>query len=248
MKNIEQQRIPNVTFKTREQGEFVDVSSEEIFANKTVVVFSLPGAFTPTCSSTHLPRYNELADVFAENGVDEIVCISVNDAFVMDAWKKDQEASNVTLIPDGNGDFTRGMGMMVDKRDLGFGDRSWRYSMLVRDGVIEKMFIEPDVPGDPFEVSDADTMLNHINPHARKPSSISMITKPGCPYCARAKAMLAERGMSYDEITLGHDATLTSVRAITGKETVPQVFIDGHYVGGSDDLESYLQKESRVAA
>ena len=130
-----------------------------LFAGKTVVVFSLPGAFTPTCSSTHLPRYNELAPAFHANGVDSILCVSVNDTFVMNEWAKDQEADNVVLVPDGNGEFTEGMGMLVDKTDLGFGKRSWRYSMLVKDGVVQKMFIEPQKPGDPFEVSDADTML-----------------------------------------------------------------------------------------
>jgi glutaredoxin-like protein len=248
MKNREGQRVPEVTFKTRANGEFVDVTTNDIFNGRTVAVFALPGAFTPTCSSTHLPRYNELANAFRENGVDEIVCISVNDAFVMDAWKKDQEAENVTLAPDGNGEFTDGMGMLVDKSDLGFGKRSWRYSMLVKDGVVEKMFIEPDVPGDPFEVSDADTMLEYVNPKARKPQSISIITKPGCPFCAKAKEMLAENRMEYEEIVLGRDATIRSVRAITGKETVPQVFIDGEYVGGSDALETYVRGEMKAAA
>jgi glutaredoxin-like protein len=248
MQNREGQRVPNVTFKTRGDGEFVDVTSDQIFKGRTVALFALPGAFTPTCSSTHLPRYNELAGVFKDNGVDEIICLSVNDAFVMDAWKKDQEAEHVTLIPDGNGEFSEGMGMLVDKSDLGFGRRSWRYSMLVKDGVIEKMFIEPDEPGDPFEVSDADTMLEYINPRARKPQSISIITKPGCPYCAAAKGKLAEHGKEYEEIVLGHDATIRSVRAITGKETVPQVFIDGEYIGGSEALESYLERGERAAA
>jgi len=246
--NREGQNVPNVVFKTRANGEFVDVTSDEIFKGKTVVVFSLPGAFTPTCSSTHLPRFNELARTFKANGVDEIVCMSVNDAFVMDAWKEDQEAENVTLIPDGNGEFTEGMGMLVDKADLGFGKRSWRYSMLVKDGVVEKMFIEPNVPGDPFEVSDADTMLDYINPNAVKPAAISIMTKPGCPFCAKAKEMLKERDMAFDEISLGHDASLRSVRAITGKETVPQVFIDGDYIGGSDELEAYFAEQAQNAA
>lgn len=248
MQNREGQRVPAATFRTRADGDWKDIHSNEIFEGRTVVLFALPGAFTPTCSSTHLPRYNELAPVFHDNGVDEIVCLSVNDAFVMDAWKEDQEAENVTLVPDGNGEFSEGMGMLVDKSDLGFGKRSWRYSMLVRDGVIEKMFIEPDVPGDPFEVSDADTMLAHINPNARKPQSVSIITKPGCPFCARAKAMLAEHRMPYEEIVLGHDASIRSVRAITGKETVPQVFIDGDYVGGSEDLEAWLSGSEQSAA
>jgi glutaredoxin-like protein len=248
LKNREGQKVPNVVFKTRQNDEFVDISTDELFKGKTVVVFSLPGAFTPTCSSTHLPRFNELAHVFKDNGVDDIICLSVNDAFVMNAWKQDQEAENITLIPDGNGEFTDGMGMLVDKSDLGFGKRSWRYSMLVRDGIVEKMFIEPEVPGDPFEVSDADTMLNYINPNAVKPEAVSIITKPGCPYCAKAKAMLQEHGMTYDEISLGHDATLRSVRAISGRDTVPQVYIGGRHIGDSEELAQYLAKQEKNAA
>lgn len=249
LENKQGQQVPNVVFKTRANGEFVDVSSDDLFKGKTVVVFSLPGAFTPTCSSAHLPRYNELASTFNENGIDEIVCMSVNDAFVMDAWKQNQEAENVRLIPDGNGDFSRGMGMLVDKSDIGFGERSWRYSMLVKDGVIEQMFIEADVPGDPFAVSDADTMLAFINPAANKPSAVSIFTKPGCPFCAQAKQILSEHKMDYDEITLGSHAATRSVRAITGQETVPQVFIDGEHIGGTEALENYFAaNKSKPAA
>ncbi len=234
------QRVPNVTFHTRNNNGWVDVTTDDLFANKTVVVFSLPGAYTPTCSSTHLPGYNELAKVFKENGVDEIICISVNDAFVMNEWAKDQEAENIKLIPDGNGEFTEGMGMLVDKSDLGFGKRSWRYSMLVKDGVINQMFIEPDEPGDPFKVSDAETMLRYINPQAVKPEVVSLFAKVGCPFCARAKVMLKEHDISYEEITLGKDITTRSLRAVTGATTVPQVFIDGKLIGGSEALEAYF--------
>ena len=167
--------------------------------------------------------------------------MSVNDTFVMNAWKQDQEASNITVIPDGNGEFTEGMGMLVGKEDLGFGKRSWRYSMLVKNGVVEKMFVEPNKPGDPFEVSDADTMLDFINPSAKKPSSVAMITKPGCPYCTKAKALLLSKGISFEEIVLGKDATSVSVKAISGNSTVPQVFFDGTNIGGSDDLEVFLK-------
>ncbi|MCO7226477.1 glutathione peroxidase [Pleionea sp. CnH1-48] len=235
--NKEGQRVPSVTFPVRENDDWKQVKSDELFAGKTVAVFSLPGAFTPTCSSTHLPRYNELAPVFKANGVDEIVCISVNDTFVMNAWLRDQEAGNVTVIPDGNGEFTDGMGMLVDKKDLGFGKRSWRYSMLVKDGVIDKMFIEPDLPGDPFQVSDADTMLSYINADAKKPDAISIFTKPGCPHCARAKQLLLENDMPYEEVVMGQDATLVSLRAVSGRNTVPQIFIAGKHIGGADDLE-----------
>ena len=238
--NHEGQRVPKVTFRTRKDNEWVDVTTDDIFAGKTVAVFSLPGAFTPTCSSTHLPGYNELAKVFKENGVDEIVCISVNDTFVMNEWAKNQESDNITLIPDGNGEFTEGMGMLVDKTDLGFGKRSWRYSMLVKDGVVEKMFIEPDEPGDPFKVSDAETMLNYINSAAAKPKVVSLFTKMGCPFCAKAKGLLSKHGLDYEEIVLGREITTRSLRAMTGATTVPQVFIDGKLIGGSEDLESYL--------
>ncbi|NOX09674.1 MAG: glutathione peroxidase [Gammaproteobacteria bacterium] len=240
LENREGKSVPSVIFKTRENDEFVDVSSDELFKDKTVIVFALPGAFTPTCSSTHLPRYNELANVFRKNGVDDIICLSVNDAFVMDAWMENQEAENITLIPDGNGEFSEAMGMLVDKFDLGFGKRSWRYSMLVKNGVIEKQFIEPDVPGDPFEVSDADTMLTYINPQAKKPEAVSIITKPGCSFCAGAKELLEEHGINYEEIRLGRDASLRSLRAMTGRETVPQVFIAGQLIGGSEELALYL--------
>ncbi|MBD2776691.1 glutathione peroxidase [Iningainema tapete] len=238
--NREGQRVPKVTFRIRKDNQWVNVTTDDLFAGKTVVVFSLPGAFTPTCSSTHLPGYNELAKVFKENGVDDIICISVNDTFVMNEWAKDQQAENITVIPDGNGEFTEGMGMLVDKSDLGFGKRSWRYSMLVKDGVVEKMFIEPDEPGDPFKVSDAETMLRYINPNAVKPQLVSLFTKVGCPFCAKAKNMLKENGIDYEEIVLGKEVTTRSLRAVTGATTVPQVFIDGKYIGSSEALADFL--------
>lgn len=241
--NREGQRVPNVTFKTRQDHQWMDVTSDDIFKGKTVVVFSLPGAFTPTCSSSHVPRFNELAPVFFKNGVDSIVCMSVNDAFVMNEWAREQNAPNVTFIPDGNGDFTAGMGLLVDKDDLGFGKRSWRYSMLVRDGVIEKMFIEPNQPGDPYEVSDADTMLDYLAPNAVKPRSVLVFSRPGCPFCARAKGMLTDAGLAYDEIIVGDEVTLRGLRAATGRETVPQVFVDGAHIGGSDDLAEWIKQQ-----
>ena len=238
----EGQRIPQVSFPVREGDAWKTITTDDLFAGKTVVVFSLPGAFTPTCSSTHLPRYNELASKFKERGVDEIVCVSVNDTFVMNEWKKQQEAENITVIPDGNTEFTKGMGMLVHKNDLGFGDRSWRYSMLVKDGVVEKMFVEPEKDGDPFEVSDADTMMHYIDKDFKDQPSVSIFTKPGCQYCAKAKTLLKEQGLAYEEIVLGTDASTVSVRAITGKATAPQVFIGGAYIGGSEELAAYFAK------
>ena len=241
LKNIEGQKVPNVTFRTRSGNDWENVTSDELFTGKTVIVFALPGAFTPTCSSTHLPRYNELAPVFKANGVDDIVCLSVNDAFVMQSWQKDQNAENIHFIPDGNGEFSDGMGMLVDKNDLGFGKRSWRYSMLVKDGVIDKMFIEPEKPGDPFEVSDGDTMLDYINPKAEQPKRVTIFTKPGCPHCTRAKNALTDKGLKYEEIELGKDGvSFSSLMAVTGAGTTPQVFIDGKLIGTADQLETYL--------
>ena len=168
-------RVPSVVFKTRVRDESVegsnpfrwqDVTSEEIFTGKKIVLFALPGAFTPTCSSTHLPGYEAAYDEFKKLGVDEVICLSVNDAFTMFQWGKHQNVEKVRLLPDGNADFTRGMGALVKKTNLGFGDRSWRYSMFVDDGVIKKLFVEPgfsdDCPTDPFEVSDAHTMLEYL--------------------------------------------------------------------------------------
>src|SRR5260221_126495 len=194
---------------------------------------------TPSSSSSHLPRYNELAPAFFANGVDAIVCISVNDAFVMNEWAASQECENILMLPDGNGEFTEGMGMLVDKTDLGFGKRSWRYSMLVRDGVVRKMFIEPLQPGDPFEVSDADTMLAYIAPKAKKPDQVAILTRKGCGYCARAKQVLEELGYDYAELTLDHRNRSRIVGAITGEATVPQVFINGRRIGGLEDLEKW---------
>jgi len=237
--NIEGQKVPTVTFPTRQGDAWVNVSTDQLFSGKTVIVFALPGAFTPTCSSTHLPRYNELAGVFKENGVDEIVCLSVNDTFVMNAWLADQEAENITVVPDGSGEFSAGMGMLVDKSDIGFGKRSWRYSMLVKDGVIEKMFIEPNQPGDPFEVSDADTMLNYINSNAKVPAAVTLFTKPGCPFCSKAKAALTENGIGFEEVVLGTDATSVTLKAVSGQTTVPQIFVDGKHLGDSEAAIAY---------
>jgi len=167
--------IPKVVFKTHTHDKnicgddpfaWVDLSTNEMFKGKKVVVFSLPGAFTPTCSSQHLPGYEAKYDEFKKLGIDEVYCLSVNDAFVMNAWQEDQKVNKVKLIPDGTGEFTRAMGMLVKKNNLGFGERSWRYSMYVEDGEIKKIFVEPglsdDHGPDPYEVSDAETMLDFL--------------------------------------------------------------------------------------
>ncbi len=169
-------QVPDVIFKTRVHDDaakdelnpykWQDLTTKEIFAGKTVVLFGLPGAFTPTCSSTHLPGYENNYRAIKAEGVDDVYCLSVNDAFVMNAWAEKLEVENVKMLPDGNTDFTHEMGMLVKKENLGFGLRSWRYSMIVVDGNIEKLFIEPGFSDnhqdDPFEVSDAFTMLKYL--------------------------------------------------------------------------------------
>jgi len=239
-KNREGQAIPGITFHTRQNNAWVDVTTDELFKGKTVVLFSLPGAFTPTCSSAHVPRYNQLIPAFQANGVDDVICVSVNDAFVMNEWQLDQHADQITFLPDGNGEFSEGMGMLVDKSAIGFGKRSWRYSMLVKDGVVDKMFIEADVDGDPFDVSDADTMLHYIAGDAKAPASVTIMSRKGCPFCAEAKEMLKDAGYEYEEMIMGRDYTDRSLRAMVGATSVPQVFIDGDHVGGSEELKTWL--------
>lgn len=170
-----QKKVPNVTFYTRVRDESIGgenpfrwqlVTSDEIFKGKNVVVLALPGAFTPTCSSTHLPGYEARYEEFKQLGVDEVYCLSVNDAFTMYQWAQKLGVKNVKMLPDGNADFTRKMGMLVRKENLGFGERSWRYSMHVVDGEIKRMFVEPNFSDncetDPFEVSDAGTMIEYV--------------------------------------------------------------------------------------
>lgn len=173
--------VPEVTFKTRVRDESIggenpftwyDLSTKELFEGKKVAFFSLPGAFTPTCSSTHAPGYDAHFEEFKTHGIDTIVCASVNDAFVMYQWAQKLGLKNVFMLPDGNAEFTRKMGMLVDKSNLGFGYRSWRYSMIVDNGTIKKMFIEPgyadNAGSDPFEVSGAETMLAYLKEESTK--------------------------------------------------------------------------------
>lgn len=166
--------LSDVTFYMRERDEsiadnpfkWVYKTTKDLFAGKKVVVFGLPGAFTPTCSTQQLPLYEQMYQEFMDAGVDEIWCTSVNDAFVMYQWAKHQGVQNVKMLPDGNGNFADSLGMLVDKQNLGFGKRSWRYSMLVNDMKIVRLFEEPgfmgNCPIDPYECSDACTMLEFI--------------------------------------------------------------------------------------
>tara|TARA_R100000278_G_scaffold117184_2_gene96994 strand:+ start:110 stop:631 length:522 start_codon:yes stop_codon:yes gene_type:complete len=163
--------VPNIVFKTRvkdEEGKFgwVDVTSMQYFGDKRVILFSLPGAYTPTCSTYQLPDFEKLAPEFKKIGIDDIYCMSVNDSFVMNAWAKSQNLQNVKVIPDGGGEFTRQMGMLVRKDPEGFGYRSWRYAMVINDGVVEKIWEEPgkqdDCPTDPYENTKPQDILKEL--------------------------------------------------------------------------------------
>ena len=166
--------VPDTTFKTRVDSPdgftWYDLTSEEIFAGKRVIIVALPGAFTPTCSSTHLPGYEMMYDDLIAQGIDEVYVLSVNDTFVMNAWMAHQEITKVKPLPDGSGSFTKRLGFLVDKDNIGFGARSWRYAMVVNEGVVEQMFVESglkdNADGDPFEVSDANTMLDYLKSSA----------------------------------------------------------------------------------
>ncbi len=164
--------IPDVDIMFRENGEFVSKSTEELFGGKRVVLFSLPGAFTPTCSAYQLPGFEESYDDFISLGIDEIYCVSVNDAFVMNAWAKDQNISKVKLIPDGNGEFTDGMGMLVRKFNVGFAMRSWRYAAVIDDGNIEYIVAElgrkDNSEEDPYEVTTPESILNYVKTTVRE--------------------------------------------------------------------------------
>lgn len=238
--NKENTTVPfDILFRVRENNQWKTVTTEDILKNKKVIVFGLPGAFTPTCSSSHLPRYEELYDTFKANGVDEVYCLSVNDTFVMNEWAKAQKIEKVKMLPDGNKEFSAAVGMLVNKAELGFGDRSWRYAMLIDNGTIVKHFIEPDKEGDPFEVSDADTMLTALNPQAQLPVSVTMFSKEGCPFCSEAKELLNQKGYTFAEVTLSDADRQRVLGGITGQSrpTAPQIFINGELIGGVDKLK-----------
>ena len=162
----EDYQVPQVNFVFREDGDFITRTSADLFDGKRVVIFSLPGAFTPTCSAYQLPGFEEKYDEFTSLGIDAIYCLAVNDGFVMNAWGKDQGIEKVTLVPDGNAYFTRAMGYLVNKSNLGFGERSWRYAAVVNDGIIEKIFVEEgfrdNADTDPYEASTPEVVLEYV--------------------------------------------------------------------------------------
>ncbi len=155
----EGEKLPSVKFKQVTSDGLSEVSTDEVFGGKKVVLFAVPGAFTPTCSAKHLPGFVQHADELKAKGVDAIACLSVNDAFVMDAWAKSQNADGVTMLADGNGEFTKAVGLEMDGSGFGLGTRSQRYAMLVEDGTVKKLAVEK--PG-AFEVSSAEAVMQSL--------------------------------------------------------------------------------------
>ncbi|MBV8803643.1 MAG: glutathione peroxidase [Sinobacteraceae bacterium] len=236
----EGKRVPDVRLAEMVDGEVRTVRSADLFNDRRVILFALPGAFTPTCSTAHVPGYVALANEFKSAGIDDIICLSVNDPYVMQAWRESEKAQGIHFVADPYAEFTTAMGMAVDHHESLLGTRSWRYSMLVENGTIQKMFIEPDEGDDPFEVSDAETMLEYLQPGRKRLGPVLMLARHGCPYCQRAKTLLSERGIQFDAVHLGDELTMQGVQAASGGATVPQVFIGGKLVGGSDQLADFL--------
>jgi peroxiredoxin len=172
----ENYQIPQVEFVFRENGEFITRTSYDLFDGKRVVIFSLPGAFTPTCSAYQLPGFEEKYEEFAALGIDAIYCVSVNDGFIMNAWAKDQNIEKVKLIPDGNAYFTRSMGYLVNKSNLGFGARSWRYAAVVDDRIIEKLFVEEgmrdNADTDPYEATTPEAVFEYVKSSVRETAQV----------------------------------------------------------------------------
>ena len=234
-------RVPSVTFNIRQNFHWVSRNTEYFFKNKRVVVFALPGAFTPVCSSLHLPSYNDLYDSLRANGVDDVYCLAVNDGFVLEAWKKAEKADKITMLPDVDGEFSSRLGFLVDKGEQCLGNRSWRYAMVVDDQVIEKMFIEPPERGpDPYGESSAETVLHYLNPAAALPRSVTAFLKHDCLDCEEMKAMLRRYRIPFEELYLNDNFTIKTVKALSGSSYLPQIFVNGVRFENQKDLEERL--------
>ncbi len=235
--------VPSVDLTELRDGSVHHFTSADLFNARRVIVFALPGAFTPTCSSEHVPGYVERLKDFRGAGIDDVVCLSVNDPYVMGAWLQAEKAEGIRFIADTFGQFTDGMGMSIDHGKASLGVRSRRYSMIVDNGRIEAMFVEADEAGDPFKVSDADTMWKYLRPDYERAGSAFMLARHGCSHCARAKALLVSSNIPYEAMYLGEGLTMQGVKAASGAVTVPQVFMGGELIGSADQLATYLNKQ-----
>ena len=243
--SMEGKQVPNCVFKSKKRSiSLLDISTDKIFKGKKVVFFALPGAFTPTCTMEQLPRYEQLAKLFIENGIDEVVCLGVNDPFIMEKWGEDMHINEVRILADGNAEFTKAMGMDIDLSGAGLGTRSKRYSMYVEDGVIKKMFIEDEGNPTGMSVSDADTMFKYLFPNKPAVPNIALIVQPGCPDCAKMKLMLEEAKLPYEQLRYGYEVLGSMMKAITGESTFPQVFIDGKHIPSEIFMDGKSLKNS----
>lgn len=214
-------KVPDVTFRTREDHSWVYRTTDDFFKDKRVIVFALPGAFNPICSSIYLPAYNDLYDTFRSTDIDDVYCLTVNDGFVLEAWRQAEKADKITMLPDVEGAFTKKLGFLDD-------NHSWRYSMIVNDKIIEKMFIESDaVSVDPYSLSSAEMMLSYLDPKAVLPDSVTIFTKHGCGNCEAVKEYFNNHDIPFDELILNEDFTIRTVRAISGSTFLPQIFVNG---------------------
>lgn len=233
--------IPDTTIH-RFDGSFTQINSRELFENKRVIIFSPIGAYTPTCSEQHLPRYEELYRTFKQAGIQEVYCVAVNDAFVMNSWAERLRIKHVKMIPDGNGDLCRNLGCLVDRSDVGFGLRSYRFAMVVDNNRIEKVFVEAEDFG--FTSTDADSLLNYVSPSVSAPPRVAILTKAGCAACEKTKSLLTAKKLTFVELPLPDHSRPIAVGAITGgSASVPQVFVDGKLIGGSEAVELWLSSE-----
>lgn len=234
-------KIPFVSFRMWENNHWVTKTTAELFKNKRIILFALPGAFTPVCSSLHLPGYNELYATFRALGIDDMFCLSVNDSFVLNEWKKAEKADHITMLPDVEGEFSKKLGMMSNASDMCLGNRSWRYSMVVYDGIIEKMFIEPDGSMETYGESSAEKMLNYLDPDAELPKSVALFSKSNCPVCTEIKTVLKSLDVVFEEHLLNQDFSLKTVKALVGAADLPVVFIDGKRFQDIDDMTLFLR-------
>lgn len=234
--------FPEVTLRLAEPPH-EKIGSREFVAGDGVALIGLPGAFTPTCTGLHVPRFEELADDLAHAGVTRILCTAVNDAFVMEAWRQSLGTTRIEYAGDGNGDLHRALGLLRDMRDDGMGERARRYSMLVRHGAIEKAWVEADAAGDPFEVSSADVMLRHLRPEA-SPLDVMVFTRPNCAWSRRALQALDAAHIPYRTAEVGP----RGLRGVAGSQTTPQVFVGGRHIGGCEDLEAWLRMRGAQGA
>jgi glutaredoxin-like protein len=241
---LEGRTIPDVELHVLDgDGRFRVVRAADLFGRGTTVIFTPSHPSSLGCSDSRVPRFQQLAGELHSHGVDRIVCVAVNDPAAVGRSAREQHAEGIAIVADVEGCFTGALGMLVDGGGSAPGTRSRSYSALVRDGAVVKAFVDPETEGAPLTVSDADTMLRYLDPATTTLRSVALLARHGCPHCERARRLLADHGFRFEAIELNEHITLQAVRAISGRATVPQVFVDGHHVGGADELAAWLEQD-----